>query len=122
MVKYKLNKGSAALSLIFFALSSEVRRGILAQLSKQGATAQELAAPHDVSLPAISKHLKVLEEAKLVTRRVEGRTHNFTLNVGAIETAEEWLELHRHFWEGSLKRLEEFVMKDKPKSKRKSND
>ena len=68
-------------------------------------SASELREPFDVAQPTISKHLKVLERACLVTRHVDGRTHRFRLNISELSVAEEWIVRHRTFWEGALQQL-----------------
>lgn len=77
-------------------------------------SANELRAPFDVAQPTISKHLKVLEQAGLVSRRVEGRTHWFRLEVAPMKEAEDWIARHERFWQGTLKRLEDFVQTMEP--------
>jgi len=93
------------LDLIFAALADATRRSIIEQLRKGEATVSEVAAPHDMSLPAVSKHLRVLEDAGLLRRRVEGRTHLLTVNAKPLAQATDWLERQRKFWEGSFDRL-----------------
>lgn len=93
------------LDLIFAALADATRRAIIEQLRKGEATVTEVAAPHDMSLPAVSKHLRVLEDAGLLNRRVEGRTHFLAVNAKPLAQATDWLERQRKFWEGSLDRL-----------------
>ena len=73
----------------------------------------EIAAPYEVSLNAVSKHLMVLENAGLVTRRIEGRTHHLTLNPEPLRTAAQWLEIYRAFWEERLDALEDFIARKK---------
>ena len=93
------------LDLIFAALADATRRSIIEQLRKGEATVTEVAAPHDMSLPAVSKHLRVLEDAGLLRRRVEGRTHFLAVNAKPLAQATDWLERQRKFWEGSFDRL-----------------
>jgi DNA-binding transcriptional ArsR family regulator len=93
------------LDLIFAALSDATRRSIIEQLRKGEATVSEVAAPHAMSLPAVSKHLRVLEDAGLLHRRVEGRTHLLTVNAKPLAQATDWLERQRRFWEASFDRL-----------------
>ena len=107
MVKYN----SQHLNAVFSALSDETRRGIVASLTKKSLSAQELAAPYDMSLPAISKHLKVLEKAELVERDVQGRKHIFSLNVSTLAQASDWLEQHQKFWHQSLSKLDSYLIK-----------
>ncbi len=93
------------LDLIFAALADATRRSIIEQLRKGEATVSEVAAPHAMSLPAVSKHLRVLEDAGLLHRRVEGRTHFLAVNAKPLAQATDWLERQRRFWEGSFDRL-----------------
>lgn len=96
-----------ALSRTFAALADPTRRAILARLSQGEATVNELAEPHAMSLPAISKHLKVLQQAGLVTKRREAQTRPCTLNPAPLQEAEVWLQQYRRFFEASFDRLEE---------------
>lgn len=104
------------LDLVFAALADATRRAIIEQLRKGEATVSEVAAPHDMSLPAVSKHLRVLEDAGLLQRRVDGRTHFLSVNAKPIAQATNWLERQRQFWEGSLERLASAVEKPSPES------
>jgi DNA-binding transcriptional ArsR family regulator len=97
------------LSRTFAALADPTRRSILARLSEGEATVKELAAPHSLSLPAISKHLKVLQNAGLVTKRREAQTRPCTLNAAPLRDAEAWLQQYRRFFEESFDRLEEHL-------------
>jgi DNA-binding transcriptional ArsR family regulator len=97
------------LDLIFAALADATRRAIIEQLRKGEATVTEVAAPHDMSLPAVSKHLRVLEDAGLLRRRVEGRTHYLAVNSKPLAQATDWIERQRRFWEGSFDRLAELL-------------
>lgn len=109
MVKYN----TAQLDLIYSALSDQTRRGIIVNLTSRTLTAQELAAPYDMSLPAISKHLKVLEKAKLVRRQIKGRTHHFSLDIKTLQKASDWLTFHQQFWQQNLSNLEDFLKTNK---------
>lgn len=109
MVKYN----SAELDLVFSALSDQTRRGIIKNLTKQKRTAQELAAPFSISLPAVSKHLKVLERAGLIRREIRGRTHVFSLDIKSLQKASAWLKFHQDYWEQSLAKMEDFLINDK---------
>ena len=77
----------------------------------------ELAEPHEMSLPAVSKHLKVLEETGLVVRTKDGRVHRMNLNSKPLKDAAAWLERYREFWEGRLDALENFL-KNSPTAKK----
>ena len=94
----------------FHALGDGTRRQLLSMLAKQGRIrAGELRAPFGVSQPTISKHLKVLEKAGLVSREVEGREHHFRLELAPIDEATAWMRRHREFWEGTLGHLEQYL-------------
>ena len=105
MVKYRGNQ----LDLTFAALADPIRRSILARLQKGEATVTELASPHSVSLPAISKHLRVLERVGLIHRTQEGRIHRMRLVARPIKDAHEWLESYRQFWDGQLDSLGNYI-------------
>jgi DNA-binding transcriptional ArsR family regulator len=108
MVKSKEQK----LNLIFQALADTTRRKILKTLSSHEKAISEVAKPFDMSLAAVSKHIKVLERAELVERRWEGSFSYVRLNPKAIRTADEWIDFYRHFWEQSLDRLEIFLKEE----------
>ena len=97
------------LSSTFAALADPTRRAILARLSTGEATVTELAEPFSVSLPAISKHLKVLERAGLISRGRSAQWRPCRLDAGPMKDASMWLEEYRRFWEGSFDRLEEHL-------------
>ena len=94
----------------FHALGDGTRRQILSMLATNGTcSANELRAPFEAAQPTISKHLKVLEKAGLVTREIDGRTHRFRLDTAAMDEAKDWIERHKAFWAATLKRLEDFL-------------
>src|ERR1019366_9020323 len=93
----------------FSALADPTRRAILARLAAGGATVTELAEPFEISLPAISRHLKVLERAGLIARGREAQWRPRSLQSGPLKEATEWLEQYRRFWEHSLDRLGEHL-------------
>lgn len=93
----------------FGALADTTRRGILKRLAQGDATVGELARPFRVSRPAISKHLRVLERAKLVRRRRQGRMSRCRLDAAAIRNAAAWVEHYRRFWEGQLDQLAGYI-------------
>ncbi len=97
------------LNLVFAALADPTRRGILARLADGDATVTQLAEPFSISLPAISRHLKVLEHAGLISRSRSGQWRSSTLQAGALREAADWMERYRVFWEGSLDRLDAFL-------------
>jgi len=88
------------------ALADPTRRAILQRLSRGEARVTELAAPFDISLNSVSKHIRILERAELVRRRVSGREHFLTFNAAPMESAAEWMERHRIFWTERLDALE----------------
>lgn len=93
----------------FSALSDPTRRRILNRLQQGSATILEIAEPFDMSLNAVSKHVKKLEAAGLVSRRVEGRVHRCSLNASPLSEATEWLETYREFWSQALNGLASYV-------------
>jgi DNA-binding transcriptional ArsR family regulator len=100
---------SPALDNTFAALSDATRRGILARLARGEASISDLAAPCDMSLPAVSKHLRVLERAKLVERRKDGRVHRCRLIAQPMKGAAEWIEKYRQFWERQFDSLAQYL-------------
>ena len=93
----------------FAALSDPTRRAILARLAGGEATVTELAAPFPVSLPAVSKHLRVLEGAGLITRGRNAQWRPCRLEAAPLEGAAEWIQRYRQFWEGSFDRLDDHL-------------
>lgn len=91
---------------IFRALADPTRRAMLRELSRREHSVGELAAPHAMSLAAASKHLKVLEKAGLVDRRIAGRTHRVRLAPARLAEAHEWLRFYERFWSERLDALE----------------
>ena len=91
----------------FHALGDGTRRAMLGMLARRGpCTAGELGAPFAIAQPTASRHLRVLEDAGLVRRTVNGRVHRFRIRAGPLRQAERWLERHRALWSESLDRLE----------------
>lgn len=105
MVNQKHNSRPHPLDRVFMALADATRRALVHQLAARESTVSELADPHDMSLAAVSKHLKVLEEAGLVRRRVEGRTHYCSLKPEALTAALDWIAIYRNFWNSRLDEL-----------------
>jgi DNA-binding transcriptional ArsR family regulator len=93
----------------FAALADPTRRAILARLASGEATVTELAAPFDITLPAVSKHLKVLERAGLIVRGREKQWRPARLDAGPLRDVAEWTEGYRWFWEESYNRLDEYL-------------
>jgi DNA-binding transcriptional ArsR family regulator len=112
-------KPAERLDATFFALADPTRRAILARLAKGEATVSELAEPFDVSQPAISKHLKVLERAGLISVGREGQRRPRRLVPEPLTEANEWIERHREAWEQSFQRLDALL--DELKSLRKTD-
>lgn len=96
-----------SLSRTFAALADPTRRAILARLSQGEASVNELAEPFDISLPAVSRHLKVLEEAGLISRGREAQWRPCRLEAMKLKDIEAWLERYRRFWKASFDRLDE---------------
>jgi DNA-binding transcriptional ArsR family regulator len=109
------------LSQTFSALADPTRRAMLAELSKGEANVSDLARPflNDMSLPAVTKHLKVLEKAGLVTKTREAQWRPCRLNGQPLKNAAEWMEQYRQFWEESLDRLGEYLKTVTARRKRK---
>lgn len=97
------------LSTTLSALADPTRRGILARLSLGEATVKELAQPYDMSLAAVSKHLKVLESAGLISRGRDAQYRPCRLEAAPLRDVAGWLEDYRRFWEASLDRLEDYL-------------
>ena len=97
------------LSTIFSALADPTRRAILARLTTGEASVTELAEPFEMSMPAISKHLKVLERAGLIARGREAQWRPCRLEAEPLKEAADWLEHYRRFWEQSFDRLGEYL-------------
>lgn len=110
-----------ALSQTFFALADPTRRAMLAQLSRGEANVSDLARPFlgMMSLPAVTKHVKVLERAKLITKTREAQYRPCKLNAEALREASDWIEHYRQFWEQSLDRLDEYLRTVQKKPTRK---
>src|SRR5688572_16731755 len=97
------------LDAVFAALAHPIRRGMLARLAEGECVVSDLAAPHDVSLPAISKHLRVLEDAGLLEQTPDGRVRRCTLNARPLSAAFGWIVQYRLFWEDTLDALARHV-------------
>ena len=105
-----VNYSGDELDSTFAALSDATRRGILARLAEQGETSvSDLAAPYKMSLPAVSKHLRVLEHAGLVSRQKDGRVHRCRLRAEPMKDAAAWIEHYRQFWEAQLDSLARYL-------------
>ena len=97
------------LTATFAALADPTRRAILARLARGECSVTELAEPFDMSLPAISKHLRVLERAGLIVRRKDAQFRPCRIEAGPLEKACSWLELYRTIWEQRLGRLDDYL-------------
>ena len=97
------------LSATFSALADPTRRAILARLALGETSVTELAEPFEMSMPAVSKHLKVLERAGLISRSREAQWRPCRIEPAALKSVDEWLERYREFWEGSFERLDELL-------------
>jgi DNA-binding transcriptional ArsR family regulator len=118
---------SERLDATFIALADPTRRAILARLRQGDASVNELAAPFSISQPAVSKHLKILERAGLVTRSNVGTSRPVRIAAGPMREAVDWLEKYREFWEKSYQRLDALleilqtpINTDKPAATKKS--
>ncbi len=114
MVKYS----SATLDSTFSALADPTRRAILTRLARGETSVTQLAKPFNVSLPAISKHLRVLENAGLIHRDKEGRVHRCRLVGAPMKDAATWIERYRRFWEVQFDALAEYLEKSTREEKR----
>ena len=97
------------LDVVFGALADPTRRAILARLARGEATVTELAAPFAMSMPAVSKHLKVLERAGLISRGRSAQSRPCRLEAAPLADVAEWVQTYRQFWEGSFDRLAEHL-------------
>jgi DNA-binding transcriptional ArsR family regulator len=104
-----------ALSQTFSALADPTRRAILARLATGAATVGELAEPFDMSLPAVSRHLKVLTEAGLIERSAEAQWRRCSLRGEGMREAADWIEFYRRFWEQQFDQLDAFLARTAPK-------
>jgi DNA-binding transcriptional ArsR family regulator len=109
------------LSTTFAALADPTRRAILARLADGEASVTDLAAPFAMSLPAVSKHLKVLERAGLIERSREAQWRRCRLSAGPLREVVDWIEQYRRFWEESYQRLDDYleILKEEKKDGRK---
>jgi len=106
------------LSATFAALADPTRRAILARLSRGECSVTELAEPFDMSMPAVSKHLRVLERAGLIARGREAQWRPCRIEAGPIKEVADWTERYRHIWEQRFDRLESYLQQMKAKEKR----
>jgi DNA-binding transcriptional ArsR family regulator len=97
------------LSTTFAALADPTRRAILARLSRGEASVKELAQPFSMTLPAVTKHLKVLQRAGLITQGRQAQWRPCRLSAGPLQDVSQWIEQYRQFWEDRLDRLEDYL-------------
>ena len=117
LINQMVNHNQTQLDLSFSALAHPIRRGILMQLANGETTVAQLAKPHRVSAPAISKHLHILEDAGLMSRKKKGREYHCRLATDRMKQAEDWIERYRMFWEQSLDSLEIYLKEVQKKEK-----
>lgn len=108
------SRSDDSLDLVFHALSDTTRRKMLKMLARGDRRVTDLAEPHAMSLPAISKHIKVLERAGLVKRLRQGSAHMVQLRTPPLKRAAKWLEFYRQFWSTQLEDLEAFLTRPGP--------
>ena len=111
-------RADARLDQTFAALANTTRRAILARLAKGEATVNELAAPFQMSLPAISKHIKVLERAGLITQGQKAQYRPCTIDVAPLQEISNWTEQYRHIWEARFDRMENYIDQLRTKEKK----
>jgi len=111
-INTKENSTDHNLDLIFRALGDKTRRELLSRLSEGSVMVTDLAKPFDMSLPAVGKHLRVLEKAGLVERAVNGRVHLCSLNALPLKDANEWLTYYQKFWGETLDSLTDYIAKE----------
>ena len=110
------------LSAVFAALADPTRRAILARLAAGEASVTELAAPFEMSLPAISKHLKVLERAGLISRGRDAQWRPSRLEAGPLRDVSDWIQHYRRFWEESFDQLAEYLQELQEKERKNGSD
>ena len=118
MVKYK----SETLDSVFSALADPIRRAILARLATGQSSVSELAEPFDISLPAVSRHLRVLRNAGLITPHKDGRVRRCTLDAAPLKAGSDWIESYRQFWESQFDSLAEYLQRAQDKADENPDD
>jgi len=119
IVNRMVNYRTPSLDRTFAALADPTRRRILEHLAGGERCVTDLAKPHRMSLPAVSKHLRVLEQAGLVKRRRDGRVHSLKLEAKPMKEVQQWIEEYRRFWEESFDRLDDYLKELQAKEKTK---
>lgn len=117
---HMVEQRSATLDRVFRALADPTRRAMLRRLSSAARTVGELAEPFDMSFAAAAKHVKVLEEAGLLSRTIEGRTHHCRLEARALAEADRWIAYYQRFWTGRLDALETALLRHARNTKNRS--
>jgi DNA-binding transcriptional ArsR family regulator len=110
--------GADGLSLMLSALADPTRRAILARLAEGEATVNEIAEPFEISLPAVSRHLKVLEAAGLISRGRKAQWRPCRLEISPLKNLDVWLEQYRRFWSVSFDKMEAYIAELKAREKR----
>jgi len=105
------------LTLLFRALGDATRRSLLCRLTVGSAPVTELARPFHMSLPAVSKHLRILEQAGLIARTVDGRVHRLALTGAPLEKVEVWLDPFRSYWDSTLEALRDELQRPPPRAR-----
>lgn len=118
MGEYMKNSNTDSLDDLFGAIADPTRRAILDRLAQGNARVTEIAADFPISLNSVSKHLRMLERAGLVSRTIKGREHVLALNSDPLDRASEWIDRHRRFWEDSLASLDKFATQKHPPAPR----
>jgi DNA-binding transcriptional ArsR family regulator len=118
MVKYQ----QEMLDNVFSALADPTRRAILARLAEGESSVGELAEPFDISLPAISRHLRVLRNAGLVLRHKDGRVRRCALDAAPLKAASDWVETYRRFWDDQFDALAEYLEREQENSNAQSTN
>ena len=114
-----VNYSARRLDATFSSLADPTRRAIVQRLARGTATVKELAAPFQVSLPAISKHLRILEQAGLLKRQKQGRVHHCRLDTDRLAEAGKWIEHYKAFWEQRFDALDTYLQSSPQPSSRK---
>ncbi|MCX2725143.1 ArsR/SmtB family transcription factor [Roseibium salinum] len=109
------------LSTTLSALADPTRRAILARLARGAATVNEIAEPFDMSLPSISRHLKVLANAGLISRGREAQWRPCRLEAAPLKKVDDWLDRYRRFWEGSFDRMEDYLAEIKAEQEKETD-
>jgi DNA-binding transcriptional ArsR family regulator len=117
MVEYAISLDS-----VFASLADPTRRDILRRISNEDLTVGELAKPYDLSFAAVSKHLKVLERARLIIKRRRGKEQLVSIAPEALKSVDEYLDFYRKLWEGRLDRLEAFLEQEQLKENKKGTN